>query len=334
MNLLFRYRINTLRRVTHDTHSWTTPCNSHCGGSAAEFGFLYGTLGLRFVKRTVNFDDPGTYHFYFGDDAGTPGTILTFFPWAGAKRGIAGAGEVTHTAFSVPLASIPYWERRLTEMGVLVEHTGIRFGGEDVLTLVDPDGMKLELVGHADAPAATHVPRTADVPAEHSIRGFFGVTMLHRDAARTAETLGWMGFAKVAEEGNRLRFAALNGAALGNHIDVVVDTEAGYGRSGAGSVHHIAFRTPDDATQLEWREEIAKHLSVTTVQDRDYFHSIYFREPGGVLFELATDAPGFAIDEPIESLGESLQIPAWLEPQRRMLEQRLTPLELKKVVTA
>jgi glyoxalase family protein len=296
--------------------------------------FYTEVLGLRFVKRTVNFDDPGTYHFYFGDDAGTPGTILTFFPWPGATRGIAGAGEVTHTAFSVPLASIAYWENRLTEKGVLVEHTGVRFGGEDVLTLADLDGMKLEIVGHADAAPASRVPRHSDVPVEHSIRGFFGVTMLHRDAARTAETLGWMGFAKVAVEGNRIRFAAPNGAALGNHIDVVVDPKAGYGRSGAGSVHHIAFRTPDDATQLEWRAEIEKHLSVTTVQDRDYFHSIYFREPGGVLFEMATDAPGFAIDEPIESLGESLQIPAWLEPQRKSIEQRLAPLTLKKEVAA
>ncbi len=292
--------------------------------------FYTEVLGLRFVKRTVNFDDPGTYHFYFGDDAGTPGTILTFFPWPGARRGLAGAGEVTHTAFSVPLVSIPYWEQRLTEKGVLVEHTGVRFGGEDVLTLADPDGMKLEIVGHDDVAPATKAPRYSDVPEEHSIRGFFGVTMLHRDAARTAETLGWMGFTKVAEEGNRLRFAAADGAALGNHMDVVVNPEAGYGRSGAGSVHHIAFRTANDATQLEWRAEIEKHLPVTTVQDRDYFHSIYFREPGGVLFEMATDAPGFAIDESIESLGEALRIPAWLEPQRKSLEQRLAPLTLRK----
>ncbi len=299
--------------------------------------FYTEVLGLRFVKKTVNFDDPGTYHFYFGDDAGTPGTILTFFPWPGARRGVAGAGEVTHTAFSVPLASIPYWEKRLTEQGVLVEHTGRRFlsenGGEEVLTLADPDGMKLEMVGHADAAPATQAPRFSDVPVEHSIRGFFGVTMLQRDAARTVETLRWMGFAKVAEEGNRLRFASPDGAVLGNRIDVVVDAKAGYGHSGAGSVHHIAFRTPNDATQLEWREEIVKHLGVTTVQERDYFQSIYFREPGGVLFELATDTPGFAIDEPLETLGEALRIPAWLEPQRARIEQRLLPVTLKKAVT-
>ena len=295
--------------------------------------FYTDVLGLRFVKRTVNFDDPGTYHFYFGDDAGSPGTIITFFPWPGARRGLAGAGEVTHTAFSVPVSSIPYWEQRLQAKGVLVEHTGRRFN-EDVLTLADPDGMKLEIVGTDDAPAAGKAPRTADVPPEHSIRGFFGVTMLQRDAKATAETLGWMGFEQIAEEGNRIRFPAPDGSALGNHIDVVIDPKASFGRSGAGSVHHIAFRTPDDASQLAWREVIAQHLSVTTVQDRDYFHSIYFREPGGVLFEMATDTPGFAIDEPIETLGEALKMPAWLEPRRAQLEKRLAPLTLHKAVLA
>lgn len=301
--------------------------------------FYTQVLGLRLVKKTVNFDDPGTYHFYFGDDAGTPGTILTFFPWPGTRRGLAGAGEVTHTAFSVPTASIPYWEKRLTDEGVLVEHTGLRFNGaEDVLTFADPDGMKLEIVGHADAPAATKAPRYADVPAEHSIRGFFGVTMLHRSEKATADTLAWMGFAEIGRDGNRIRYAAPEGAALGNHIDVLVNPNAGYGRSGAGSVHHIAFRTPNDDSQLAWREEILKHLPVTTVQDRDYFHSIYFREPGGVLFEMATDEPGFAIDEPMETLGEALRVPKMHQGLLDQIERRLIPVELKQssktVVTA
>lgn len=300
----------------------------------ANLDFYTQVLGLRLVKKTVNFDDPGTYHFYFGDDAGTPGTILTFFPWPGARRGLAGAGEVTHTAFSVPKTSVPYWEQRLTAQGVLVEHTGIRFvaknGGEDVLTFADPDGMKLEIVGHSHAAPATNAPRYSDVPVEHSIRGFFGVTMLQRDAAATEATLGMMGFTKTAEEGNRLRFASPAGNTVGNAIDIVVKADAGYGRSGAGSVHHIAFRTPTDDTQLEWRAKIAETLSVTTVQDREYFHSIYFREPGGVLFEMATDAPGFAIDEPIETLGEALRIPPWFEPQRAAIEKRLIPVTLTK----
>lgn len=289
--------------------------------------FYTEVLGLRFVKRTVNFDDPGTYHFYFGDDAGSPGTILTFFPWPHTGRGSVGAGEVTHTAFSVPLASMEYWEQRLTAKGVLFERSGRRFA-EEVLTLPDPDGMKIEIVGHADA-GAVKAPRFSDVPAEHAIRGFFGVTMLEIDAVETAKILGVMGFHKIAEEGKRLRFAA-EGDALGNHIDVVVDPHANYGRSGAGTVHHIAFRAANDAAQLEWRTEIGRHIPTTAVLDRDYFHSIYFREPGGVLFELATDNPGFAIDEPADSLGEELCVPEWLEPRRAELEHLLAPLTLHK----
>jgi glyoxalase family protein len=290
--------------------------------------FYTEVMGLRFVKRTVNFDDPGTYHFYFGDDAGSPGTILTFFPWPHAARGIAGAGETTHTAFSVPQGSLDYWHERLTAEGVLVEKTGKRFE-EEVLTFVDPDGMKLELVAHSDAGAAK-ASRFSPVPPQHAIRGFFGVTLLERDLRATETTLKMMGFERIAEEGNRVRFSAA-GHALGRRIDVVVDAKAGYGRAGAGSVHHIAFRAPDDEAQLEWREEIEQRLQVTTVQDRTYFHSIYFREPGGVLFEMATDPPGFTLDERIESLGEELRIPEWLEPRRATIEQRLAPITLHKV---
>jgi glyoxalase family protein len=289
--------------------------------------FYTEILGLRFVKRTVNFDDPGTYHFYFGDDVGTPGTILTFFPWPHAGRGVPGAGETTHTAFSVPLTSFEYWFNRLVTSGLLVERTGRRFD-EEVLTFADPDGMMIEIVAHADA-GTVKAPRFADVPPEHAIRGFFGVTLLERDREDTEATLAMMGFRVVAQQGNRIRFAAAGGA-LGNHIDIVVDPKAAQGRMGAGIVHHIAFRAADDASQLEWRAEISKHLEVTSVQDRDYFHSIYFREPGGVLFELATDNPGFDLDEPIETLGEELRIPAWLEPKRSMIEQRLLPITLHK----
>ena len=287
--------------------------------------FYTETLGLRFVKKTVNFDDPGTYHFYFGDDAGSPGTIITFFPWPQAARGLAGAGETTHTAYSVPLASLEYWHQRLTAAGVLVERSGKRFA-EEVLTFADPDGMKLELVGHADV-AEARPARYADVPAEHAIRGFYGVTLLERSLAKTEATLTMMGFSKLASEGDRTRFIAA-GEDHGRRVDIVVDPNAGHGRQGAGTVHHIAFRAPDDDAQLAWRDEIAKTLQVTTVQDRDYFHSIYYREPGGVLFEMATDPPGFTLDEPIETLGEALRIPAWLEPRRASIEQRLIPVTL------
>jgi glyoxalase family protein len=299
----------------------------------ANLDFYTQVLGLRFVKRTVNFDDPGTYHFYFGDDIGSPGTILTFFPWPRVGRGSAGAGEVSHTAFSIPLASIAYWEQRLTAKRIAFQRSPRRFN-EELLTLADPAGMQVELVAHAEA-GAVHAPRFSDVPAEHAIRGFFGVTMLHLDATATAQTLAVMGFHKIAEDGNRLRFAAPaqspnEAPALGNHIDIVVDPHAATGRPGAGSVHHIAFRVANDASQLEWRAEIAQHLPATEVLDREYFHSIYFREPGGVLFELATDNPGFAVDEPLESLGERLCLPPWFESRRAGLEQRLPDITLHK----
>ncbi len=295
----------------------------------ANLDFYTQVLGLRFVKRTVNFDDPGTYHFYFGDDIGSPGTILTFFPWPRVGRGSAGAGEVTHTAFSIPPASIAFWEQRLTEKRIAFHRSPSRFN-EELLTLADPAGMQIELVAHAEA-GPVHPPRFSDVPTEHAIRGFFGVTMLHIQATETAKILAVMGFHKVAEEGNRLRFAAPNHTpALGNHIDILVDPHAATGRPGAGSVHHIAFRVANDESQLQWRAEIAQHLPATEVLDREYFHSIYFREPGGVLFELATDSPGFAIDEPLESLGERLCLPPWFESRRPGLEQRLPAITLHK----
>jgi glyoxalase family protein len=245
-------------------------------------------MGLRFVKRTVNFDAPGSYHFYFGDDGGSPGTILTFFPWPSASRGHAGAGEVSRTSFSVALSSVDFWEQHLLRNKVLVERSGRKFE-QEVLTFLDPDGMKIEFVAHAHA-GPVNAPRFASIPPEYAIRGFFGVTLLEHRAESTAAILNVLGFHKVAKENGRIRFAA-EGGALGNHIDLLIDADAHYGHAGAGTVHHIAFRVKDGASQLEWREEIARHLQVTPVLDRTYFHSIYFREPGGVLFELATDPP-------------------------------------------
>jgi glyoxalase family protein len=240
---------------------------------------------------------------------------------------VAGIGEVTKTAFSVPLSSLEYWMQRLKDRHIPVEYTGPRFK-EEVLTFSDPDGMMFEIVGHPDA-GPVKAPRFADVPAEHAIRGFFGVTLYESAAPQTAAILNLMGFEETAEEANRLRFTS-PGNALGNHIDLLIDANGVYGRSGAGSVHHIAFRAADDVAQREWRAVIAEHLEVTPVLDRTYFHSIYFREPGGVLFELATDPPGFSLDEPIESLGEELHIPEWLEPRRDFILKRLAPITLHK----
>ena len=288
--------------------------------------FYTGILGLRFVKKTINFDDPGTYHFYFGDDEGTPGTILTFFPWPHARRGAVGAGEVSHTAFSIPKDSVSYWEQRLTQLKVAFARSS-RFA-EQVLTLSDPDGMQVELVSDDEA-RELKAPRFSDVPLEHAIRGFFGITMLHRDSQQTGAALALIGFNKVAEEGNRLRFATA-GNALGNHIDIVVNPEAGYGRSGAGTVHHIAFRSHDFDDQKEWLKTISKYLSVSPVMERDYFRSIYFREPGGVLFELATDIPGFATDEPLATLGEALCLPAWMSEHQLSRSKDLPAVTLHK----
>ena len=290
--------------------------------------FYTELMGLRLVKRTVNFDDPGTYHLYFGDEIGTPGTILTFFPWPAAHRGRPGVGMVTATSFSVSDASIGYWEDRLLKSGVPVEREGTRFE-EEVLTLVDPDGLRLEIVGHANAQAARPWRDTA-VPAEHAIGGFHSVTLSERGYEKTAELLSIMGFRKIAESGNRFRFdAGTDGASA--RVDVLCVSEAPYGNMGAGSVHHVAFRVSDDAAQLDWRKLlIEKDVDVTPVRDRQYFHSIYFLEPGGVLFELATDPPGFAIDEPVESLGEMLKLPPWLETRRSRIEATLPAIQLHK----
>ena len=288
--------------------------------------FYTETLGLRFVKRTVNFDDPGTYHFYFGDDTGTPGTILTFFPWSGTTRGRRGAGETIATAFSIPPGSFQYWRERLVAKEVSATEE-FHFGNLH-LVFHDPDGMVIELVEQL-VTQATQAPRYSDVPPENAIQGFYGVTLLERSIQRTQVLLELMGFHKSAEEGNRIRFAPA-GDARGRILDVVIEEDAHSGHMGAGTVHHIAFRATDDAAQLGWREELGRHVGVTPVQDRTYFHSIYFREPGGVLFEIATDNPGFLIDEPIESLGEALKIPEWLEVNRTQIEAHVVPITLYK----
>lgn len=288
--------------------------------------FYTEVLGLRFVKRTVNFDDPGTYHFYFGDDTGTPGTILTFFPWAGSQQGRRGAGETVATSFSIPPGSLQYWRERL--IAKEIHATEEFYFGDIHLTFHDPDGMVVGLVEQSIVPSK-QAPRYSDVPAANAIQGFYGVTLLERNIQRTQALLELMGFHKMAEEGNRVRFAQA-GDARGRLLDIVLEEDAHPGVMGAGSVHHIAFRAADDAAQLGWRDELGRHVGVTTVQDRTYFHSIYFREPGGVLFEIATDNPGFLIDEPIESLGEALKIPEWFESHRTQIEARLTPIALHK----
>jgi glyoxalase family protein len=290
--------------------------------------FYTGVLGLRLVKRTVNFDDPGTYHVYFGDEAGSPGTILTFFPWPMAARGSPGVGQVTVTSFSVPEGSLNYWERRLLSAGTPAERSGKRFD-EEVLTFEDPDGLKLELAAHSGA-AVDRAWKGASVPAEHAIQGFYAVTLCEQGYESTVEVLETMGFRRVAEQGNRFRFDVGKGGA-GARADVLCASEAPYGRISAGSVHHIAWRVVDNNSQQSWRRRlVGEHLNVTPVLDRCYFRSIYFREPGGILFELATDPPGFTIDEPLGRLGEALKLPPWLEPHRKEIEHALPSIQLRK----
>lgn len=288
--------------------------------------FYTNVLGLRLVKRTVNFDDPGSYHFYFADELGSPGTILTFFAWPGAARGSLGAGQVTLTSFHMPGQSVNFWEERLLKAGVPVEKSGKRFG-EEVLTFADPDGLKLELVA-GPAKSRGRAWANAPVPVEHALGGFHSVTLCERGYEHTARVLQTMGFRKVAEERNRFRFEAGAGGP-GTRADVLCASEAPHGRVAVGTVHHVAWRVVDDDSQRLWRTRLVENdLDVTPVIDRCYFHSIYFREPGGVLFELATDPPGFAIDESPDQLGEALRLPSWLEQYRPQIEKALPHIEL------
>ena len=291
--------------------------------------FYVGLLGLRLVKKTVNFDDPGTYHLYYGDGAGSPGSIMTFFPWAGAPNGRVGAGQLTVTSFSFPASSLGYWTERLVEGGVRFEKPEDRFG-ETVLRFPDPDGLRLELVAAADDAREGWVGGT--VPAEHAVRGFHHVTLLSSDPAGTAELMtGTLGFRQTGEAEGRTRFEAGEGGP-GNTVDVANGSGFPRGTMGVGTVHHVAFRVPDEEAQLELRERVAAlGYNVTPVLDRNYFRSIYFREPGGVLFEIATDPPGFAADEDREHLGESLKLPPWLEPRREELEGMLPSLRVPAV---
>ena len=288
--------------------------------------FYTSVLGLRLVKLTVNFDDPGTYHFYFADEKGRPGSVLTFFPWPGARRGRPGNGQVSAVAFSVPSGALGYWHERLRAQGVSVAEMYERFG-EAVLPLRDPDGLLLELVAH-DESASLPAWESGPVPAEHAIRGFHHATLWEKDSARTAQLLTeTFGFRPVHDDGARFRFASQEWP--GRLVDVLNRPDGQPGNMGAGAVHHIAWRTPDDEQQLNWRRTlIGLGYGVTPVKDRQYFHSIYFREPGGVLFEIATDSPGFTLDEPVAELGTALKLPPWLEESRPRIEQALPDLSL------
>jgi len=290
------------------------------GPASRNVDFHTRVLGLRLVKKTVNFDDPSTYHFYYGDETGQPGTILTFFPWEHVAPGRLGVGEIQETVFRVPEASIGYWMHRFVEKGVVHEPVEKRFG-ETILAFKDLDGMRLAVVA---VPGIGNEPAWSGgtVPTEHAIRGFHSVGLLLRDAAPTGAILtDVLGFSEVGREDSRIRFKA-QGTEVGGIVDIRVAGDFPRGQQGGGSVHHIAFRAPDDEVQLAMMRKLAENHGIRTTdqKDRNYFRSLYFREPGGVLFEIATDIPGFAIDEPVASLGRSLKLPPQYEPQRKEIE--------------
>ena len=295
------------------------------GGPQRNVDFYAGTLGLRLVKKTVNFDDPETYHLYYGDGAGSPGTIMTFFPWAHAPGGRIGAGQLVVTSFSIPATSLGFWTERLIEKGVRFEKPRDRFG-DTVLSFEDPDRLRIELVATEDTrPGWSGGP----VQDEHSVRGFHHVALAVETTDQTASLMiDTLGFRQVDETEGRIRLSAGEGTP-GDLVDVVNAAGFPHGSMGVGTVHHVAFRVPDEEIQLAVRAEIsALGYGVTPVLDRNYFRSIYFREPGGVLFEIATDPPGFAVDEAEEELGTHLKLPPWLETRRDKLEEVLPPLRV------
>ena len=295
------------------------------GNAQRNLHFYTQVLGLRLVKKTVNFDDPSTYHFYFGNATGDPGTILTFFPWEGITTGRRGSGQATETAFTVPAGSFDFWIKRFKQANVTYNHPAQRFQ-EKYLTLIDPDGLKLELV-IPEQPDPRPAYSASEIPEAHAIRGFQGVTLTLQGHQATARILtDVFGYQLIDQHVNRYRYQT-DASATAAIIDLVQVTGEQQGHVAGGSVHHVAFRVADKEAQQFFRQKVIEAgLSPTPPIDRDYFMSIYFREPGGVLFEIATDPPGFTVDEPLEALGTSLKLPKMYEPQRAEIEKRLPNL--------
>jgi glyoxalase family protein len=290
--------------------------------------FYTQALGLRLIKQTVNFDAPHIWHLYYGDEAGTPASILTFFPWPGVQRGREGAGLTTATSFSVPAESIGFWQQRFKNLGIEAESLVMR-GDEHVLTVRDPDGMKLELVG-TQGDIRSGWDGVASIPMEQAVRGLHAVTMEQTQLDPTAGMLTELLGMELGGEGSGTAVFEMDGGNSGALVNIVAGINH-RGLQAGGTVHHVAFRAPDIETMTLWQHELSsKGVQVTQIMDRQYFKSIYFREPGGVLFEIATDTPGFDIDEPLLELGKRLKLPPWLEPTREQIEATLIPIELKE----
>jgi len=292
------------------------------GNAQRNFNFYARTLGLRFIKKTVNFDDPGTYHFYFGDEVGSAGTILTFFPWGDSiSQGRRGAGMATEIGYSVPKGSLDFWMKRFEEHNVIFNKPAVKFG-QRYLTFIDPDGLKLELTEVENDPRQAWT--TDAIPAEFGLKGFHHITLTLNSKTATAAVLTEIfGYTFEQQEVNRFRYVtdAVETAAI---VDIVEIPSEEKGKGANGTIHHVAFRVKDDETLMAYRAKVeAFGLGITPQIDRQYFHSLYFREPGGVLFEIATDNPGFTVDEKLEDLGKGLQLPAQYESKRSQIESIL-----------
>ncbi|REE68127.1 glyoxalase family protein [Paenibacillus taihuensis] len=288
--------------------------------------FYAGILGLRLVKQTINFDVPSVYHLYFGNEMGSPGTVITFFPFEKGRQGKIGAGQVGWSSFAIPAGTLAFWENRLTKFGI--EFTRLIRFNETFLRFTDRDGLQLELVERNDGMNGTW--SFGDIPAEKAIKGFGGAVLFSKLPADTGNVLeDLLGFKKVGVEQGFSRYRSYGDR--GNIVDID-ERVRDDGHGGPGSVHHIAWRAEDDNQHAEWREAVIRRgLTSTPFQNRQYFNAIYFREPGGILFEIATDPPGFTVDEPLEELGESLQLPSWYEDKRAALVDELTHFEVRSL---
>jgi glyoxalase family protein len=286
--------------------------------------FYAGVLGLRLIKKTINFDRPEVYHLYFGNEAGQPGTIITFFPWAKQLKGRIGQGQVGVTSYIIPKGSTPFWEKRLRKFGVEFS-SSIRLG-ERLLMFNDPDGLQLELTERVEGP--TNTWNFGGVHAEKAIKGFGGAVLYSAQPHKTANVLeNVLGLVCIGQENEFLRFKSEGN--VGNTIDIHLNPTV-RGLMGAGTVHHIAWRAKDEEDLQRWRTLLQdKGYYPTEIRDRNYFKALYFHEEGGILFEIATDPPGFSVDEPVAELGEKLMLPTWLESKREELEETLPPLEVR-----
>ena len=296
------------------------------GAAKRNVDFYTKVLGLRLIKKTVNFDDPQTYHFYYGDETGTPGSILTFFPWEGIQTGRRGTGQATEIGYAVPNGSLDYWVKRFEEHHVTYNKVAEKFG-ERYLTFLDPDGLKFELVEAEEGDLRKGFV-TKDIGEEFAIKGFQKITITLASVAPTAAVLtDILGYKLEATEVNRFRYRT-DASPTANIVDLVQVPGDQRGFNGGGTVHHVAFRVANEEILMKYRQKVEDAgLHITPKIDRNYFFSLYFREPGGVLFEIATENPGFAVDEPVDSLGTHLKLPAQYESRRSELEKVLPKLD-------